>query len=208
MIGASCTGGDGERAVPTTLQPAPEPTFDTLPPVPIYAYSDAAGDVIAQIAVDGETPLTVPMLTIYGDGRVIGVFEDEWLEGSLSDVTIQQFFDEAETLGFLGESLSLRGPEPDDRPDIAIELAVDGQQLRHELDLVRIEWPAAPRAFLQRVAVQNPVGLAVPFEPSAWVSCSSTTCELTDERGELDDRPVLPHEEPEQLLADAAGTEP
>ncbi len=189
------------------MAPAPEPTFDTLPPVPVYTYPTAADVVIAQIAVDVENPLTVPLLTIYGDGRVIGVFEDQWLEGTINDVTIQEFFDEADALGFLDEPLVLRGRQPDGHPDLEVELAVDGRRLRHEFDFVRIERPAAPLALLQRVAVQNPFQLAAAYEPQAWVSCTDDGCRIVRDGSVLEDRPVLPHEQPERLLADATGSE-
>jgi len=48
--------------------------------------------------------------------------------------------------------------------------------------------------------------LASRFSPAAWISCpigdSTDGCSVTDHREDVQDRPVLPHEDPEELISD------
>lgn len=148
-----------------------------------------------------------PLLTVYGDLRTIALDGDDWNEGRITDFQLQTFLDQADTAGLLRSSEVLRNPASDaEHPDITVLLRTDGRQIRHEYDLARIEWPAEPRAFLQQAAAENVFDLASRFSPAAWISCpigdSTAGCSVTDHRQDVEDRPVLPHEDPEELISD------
>ncbi len=200
-LAAACTDGEGERA-----RPGPEPTeratttFETLPPVGSFSWPPEPDVVIAQVTTTGPTlPAPLPVLTIYGDGRAISVAEDEWVQGTLNEIELQDFFTEAASVGLLDESLELRGPQPDPVPDIAVTFTLDGLDLLHQLDLSAIEWPADIRTFLTQSSAAIILELNEPFEPSAWVSCAGDPCTVEVDRTATEDRPVLPHEDAEEV---------
>lgn len=161
--------------------------------------------MIAQITVDGGGPVTVPLLTVYGDGRVITAVDGMWLDGIVFDFELQEFFEEVRSVGLLRNELVLRGPEDDETPDIRVDLAVDGRELTHELDLFRIERPTQPRAFLQRAATDNYFELTEPYSPDdGWLVCTDeSTCSIETDQVGAEDRPVLPHEDVAALASEA-----
>lgn len=203
LLAASCTSGDGDRAAPTSVAPATT-TVETLPPVGVYTYPGGVDDVIAQISVDVDAPLPLPVLTVYGNGRVVNAVDDEWRQGRTTDLAIQEVFDEADSIGLLDDDLVLRGQVDEGQPNIAVFLAVDGRQLNHELDLVRIERPVSIRRFLLRTATSNAFDLTEVYEPEAWINCDGDACTLGDEPADGFARPVLPNENFDSLMA-AAG---
>ncbi|MGI9646302.1 MAG: hypothetical protein ACR2O6_13430 [Ilumatobacteraceae bacterium] len=204
LVAAACTDGDGERA-----RPGPEPTeratttFATLPPVGSYLYPTEPDTVIIQIVAGAVQPL--PVLTIYGDGRIISVDGDQWVQGTLSDIDVQEFFRDADAVGLLDQPLDLRSTGSG-APDIAVLLEVDGLRLRHSFDVAEIERPAALRSFLVQSSVLNEFELADPFKPEAWVSCTDGLCTASPDRATAEDRPVLPHEDLDSVLAGASAS--
>jgi hypothetical protein len=151
----ACTDGASERTITTTVPAATTTSFETLPPVGVFNYPTGSDDVIAQISVDLDAPVAMPLLTIYGSGRTIAAVDDQWRTGSITDLDLQDFFDDARSIGLLDDDLVLRGRIESEQPNIAVFFDVDGRRLNHELDLVRIERPASMRAFLQRAATSN-----------------------------------------------------
>lgn len=187
-------------STPPAARPAPSPAFETLPPVGSYVYDTTEGTVIAQISSRVPRGPDVPLLTLYGDGLVIAGTTGGWFSGRLADGDIQLFLDDAESVGLLDESLSLRGPDTGAEPDLTVEFDVDGMPREHEFDLSRIERPVALRAFLQDASVYNRFELTEPFDPGAWLSCNDDGCTVAETPSSAADRPVLPHEEVESLL--------
>ncbi len=204
---AGCTGAP-ERSTPTQPVPAASTTFATLPPVGVFTYPTDSSDVVAQISVDVNAPIPLPLLTIYGDGRVVNAFENDWLVGAVSDVALQGFFADADSIGLLDGDLVLRGRDDRGQPNIGVYLEVDGRTLNHELDLVRIERPVNLRAFLQRSATTNEFGLTDVYEPTAWINCTGDVCAVGDERGADFARPLLPHEDVDTLADEAGAARP
>ena len=107
MVGlaAACTDGEGERA-----RPGPEPTeratttFETLPPVGSFVWPTDPDIVIAQVVTTGPTlPTPLPVLTVYGDGRAISVADGQWLQGTVNEIELQDFFTQAASVGPGGE---------------------------------------------------------------------------------------------------------
>ena len=215
-VSTGCSGSDDAASTTTTdaMVPASEPApvtttaaspggFETLPPVNSYAYDTTAGTVIARISSRVPVGPAVPLLTIYGDGRVVAGTTGGWFEGRLADGDIQLFLDEAESVGLLGDPLTLRGPDSGAEPDLTVLFDVDGTPRFHEFDLSRIERPVALRAFLQDASVYNRFGLADPFDPGAWLSCGDGGCTVLDAPASPADRPVLPHEDADSLVESA-----
>lgn len=162
--------------------------------------------MVAQIAV--RTPLgpDVPLLTVYGDRTVISATNDGWRVGRVSDLDVQGFLDDAESVGLIDDSLVLRRPNPDDDttpvgPDITMRFAVDGRTLVHELDLARIERPPGIRVFVNNATVGEQFELTETFEPTSWIACSEDGCDVVATRRDSASRPVLPGEDPVELLA-------
>jgi len=189
--------------VSTTAAPATT-TVETLPPVGVHTYPAGVDDVIVQISVDVDAPLALPVLTVYGNGRVVNAVGDEWRQGRTTDLVLQDVFDEADSIGLLDDDLVLRGQIDEGQPNIAVFLDVDGRQLNHELDLVRIERQVTIRAFLQRTATANTFDLTEVYDPEAWINCDGDVCALGDEPGDVIARPVMPNENLATLMA-AAG---
>jgi hypothetical protein len=169
---------------------------------------------VAQISVDAPAGPDVPLLTVYGDGAVVAATSEGWRLGRISDLAVQDLLDDAKSVGLLDEPLNLRGPdvsppssgggtstEPSDSPDITIRFDVDGRTLRHELDLARIERPPGIRVFLNAATVENRFDLTTPFDPATWISCTAEQCEIVSAQQDPTSRPVLPHEDPADLLA-------
>jgi hypothetical protein len=200
----ACTDGASERTITTTVPAATTTSFETLPPVGVFNYPTGSDDVIAQISVDLDAPIAMPLLTIYGSGRTIAAVDDQWRTGSITDLDLQDFFDDARSIGLLDDDLVLRGRIESEQPNIAVFFDVDGRRLNHELDLVRIERPASMRAFLQRAATSNLFELTDGYEPATWINCVGGVCTVADEPGDDFARPVLPHDDVGTLAA-AAG---
>ena len=210
-----CSGSD--RAAPATTAPLSGdarpaetnpsgPTFATLPSVDRFTYPTGSSDVVAQIAV--RTPLgpDVPLFTVYGDRTAITATNDGWRVGRISDLDVQGLLDDAESVGLLDDALVLRGPDPDDDatsvgPDITMHFVVNGRTLVHELDLARIERPPDIRVFINNATVGNRFELTEPFEPTSWIACSDDGCEVVASPRDAASRPVLPDEDPADLLA-------
>jgi hypothetical protein len=202
---AACTPGD-ERARPTT-SPVP-PTLGTLPLIGTRTYPDGSDEIVVQISSSPDGRREWPLLTVYGDLRAIALDGDDWSHGQITDFQLQTFLDGADAAGLLRSSEVLRNPASDaEHPDITVLLRTDGRRIRHEYDLARIEWPAEPRAFLQRAVSENVFDLTSRFSPDAWISCPVGTsaadgCSLSDHQEDVEDRPVLPHEDPDELTSD------
>ena len=161
---------------------------------------------MAQIAV--RTPLgpDVPLLTVYGDRTVIAATNDGWRVGVISDLDVQGLLDDAESVGLLDDALVLRGPDAvvdvtPVGPDITMRFDVNGRTLVHQLDLARIERPPGIRVFINNTTVGNRFDLTDPFEPEAWIACSQEGCDVVASRRDAASRPVLPDEDPVDLLA-------
>jgi hypothetical protein len=213
---SSTTAGDvstGTSPDAPTVESA-GPGFATLPPVDQFTYPTGPDDIVVQISIDAPTGPDVPLLTVYGDGAVVAATNDGWRIGRISDLAVQALLDDAKSVGLLDEPLNLRGPEPppsvdaagtsvepDDSPDISVRFAVDGRTLLHELDLSRIERPPGIRVFLNAAAVENRFDLTAPFDPTAWISCTTEQCEIVAAQQDPTSRPVLPHEDATGLLA-------
>ena len=181
-------------------------SFETLPPVNSYLYPSEPDAVVAQISSRVPVGPPTPLLTIYGDGRVVAGTTAGWFEGRIADGDIQLFLDEAESVGLLDDPLTLRGPDSDAEPDLTALFDVDGERRFHEFDLSRIERPVALRAFLQDASVYNRFALSDPFDPGAWLSCDTDAggvdgCEVLEAPSSPADRPVLPHEIVDDLLS-------
>jgi hypothetical protein len=204
---SGCTPG-GERAAPTS-PPVTDVvrSLGTLPPIRTFTHPTGADDVVVQISTSPDGRRDQPLLTVYGDGLVIGLVGDEWRSGVTDEPRLQAFLDRAESVGLLDASLDLRNTVRElPRPDITVVLRVDGRDLEHRLDLARIERPAQPRAFLQEAALRNVFELTDPYDPPTWLTCSPAGCSIVDERRTVEDRPQLPHEDRSDLAtaADAA----
>ncbi|MEM8620275.1 MAG: hypothetical protein AAGF73_11180 [Actinomycetota bacterium] len=146
----------------------------------------------------------LPVFTLYGDGTAIAITQDGWVTDVISSLTIQDYLADAESAGLLDGPLTLRQPGTEAGPDIEAEFNVDGESITHAIDVARVDESSGLWAFLLRSATRNQFGLDTPFAPTAWVSCDATGCALTDEPGDGDARPVLPHENSEQVLAESA----
>ena len=168
--------------------------------------------MVVQVSIGVRLGPTVPLLTVYGDGTVIAGTDDGWRTGEISEFAIQRLLDDAESVGLLDEELVQRrtdvltsvvddgGSGTATDPDITVRLDVDGRALVHQLDLQRIERPPSIRAFLSEATVENRFGLTEVFEPDAWIVCSSSRCEVAGAAADASSRPVLPHEDPADLL--------
>ncbi len=226
-----CTGSDRASIPTTAPLSGAEPSVDTGPSAPAFAtlpsvdqftYPTAAGDVVVQIAVRVPLGPDVPLLTVYGDGTVIAATNDGWRTGRISDLDVQGLLDDAESVGLLDDALVLRSPDvPAERrgpggtaatnsthgdvmsagPDITMRFAVDGRVLVHELDLARIERPPGIRVFINDATVGNRFDLTDTFEPTSWIACSHDGCDVVATRRDAASRPVLPDEDPADLLA-------
>jgi hypothetical protein len=207
---AGCTGSDRTSA-PTTdplsgAGPKADPessgrAFATLPSVDQFTYPTAATDVVAQIAVRVPVGPDVPLLTVYGDGTVITATNEGWRTGRISDLDVQGLLDDAESVGLLDDALVLRGPDSTTvGPDVTMRFDVDGRMLVHELDLARIERPPGIRVFINDATVGNRFDLTDIFEPTAWITCSDDGCEAVATQRDATSRPVLPDEDPADLL--------
>ncbi|MEO1055799.1 MAG: hypothetical protein AAFY28_02675 [Actinomycetota bacterium] len=226
MIGCTlfvvgCTPGGTESSIDTTADitvdtgPAPSiavattvatpPGFETLPPVPRFDYSADPLAVVAQVASSSAADTTLPLFTLYGDGTVITTGDDGWVTGSLSSLEVQDYLTDAASVGLLDGPLVLRGPAADGRPDIVVEFAVDDQTVEHAIDIVRVDESSGLWRFLLLSATRNQFGFTDTFAPEAWVSCDDESgCALGDSAESNDSRPVLPHEEPAEILAEVA----
>lgn len=183
-------------------------SLETLPPIPDYAYPTGSRDVVAQIATSPDGRRDYPLLTIYGDGRVVSLVGDEWRTGTTDELALLSFLQDVDAVGLLDEPLVLRNSAQElPRPDITVRLRVDGARLEHRLDLARIERPSEPRAFLQEAALRNVFELTEPYTPVAWLSCTDAGCDVVDEQQTVDDRPLLPHEDLADLEASGAPPE-
>ena len=205
-----CTGSD-RGAAPTTaplsaadpaVETTPtEPAFATLPSVDRFTYPTAGSDVVAQIAVRVPLGPDVPLMTVYGDGTAITATNEGWRTGRITDLDIQDLLDDAESVGLLDDALVLRGPDPTRLgPDITMRFDVDGRMLVHQLDLSRIERPPGIRVFVNDATVGNRFDLTDIFEPTAWIACSDEGCEIVAAPRDAASRPVLPGEDPADLL--------
>ena len=185
------------------MEPEPAgPTFATLPSVDQFTYPTASGDVVAQIAVRVPLGPDVPLLTVYGDGTVVTATNEGWRTGRISDLDVQGLLDDAESVGLLDDALVLRGPDSTTvGPDVTMRFDVDGRVLVHELDLSRIERPPGIRVFINDATVGNRFALTDIFEPTAWITCSDDGCEAVATPRDSASRPVLPDEDPADLLA-------
>ncbi len=210
---AGCTGGDRVSA-PTTvplsgsepeLESTPSgPTFATLPGVDQFTYPSGGSDVVVQIAVRVPLGPDVPLLTVYGDGTVIAAAYEGWRSGRISDLDVQSLLDDADAVGLLDDPLVLRGPDTPGEPvgpDITMWFDVNGRMLVHELDLDRIERPPDIWLFINDATVGNRFDLTDSFEPAAWITCSDDGCEVVTSQRDANSRPVLPDEDPADLLA-------
>ncbi len=150
----------------------------------------------------------VPLLTLYGDGRAVAADGERWVEGRVGELAVQEFLDDVRSVGLLYDDLVLRIGDGEGLPSITIRLDVDGRRFDHQLDLVRIERPAALRAFLQRAATTNLFELTAVFEPAVWVNCTDDTCRAGDAPDGDFSRPVLATETADELIATAATGEP
>ncbi len=203
LVSGACTGGPNERATPPSPSPATT-TIVTLPPVGVFTYPSGPGELIVQIRADADGPVSIPLLTVYGDGRAVAAVADGWLEGRVTDLELQEFLDDAHSVGLLDDDLVLRGVDADGRADIEVEFAVDGRRLLHQFDLARIERPIALRAFLVRAATDNVFGLTAAYEPPLWINCTDEECATADAAGGEFSRPVLlPYEDLDTLAAEA-----
>jgi hypothetical protein len=206
-----CTGSDRGSAPTTTplsgadpaVETGPtEPTFATLPSVDQFTYPTASGDVVAQIAVRVPLGPDVPLMTVYGDGTAITATNEGWRTGRITDLDVQALLDDAESVGLLDDALVLRGPDSTSvGPDITMRFDVDGRLLVHQLDLSRIERPPGIRVFVNDATVGNRFDLTDVFEPTAWIACSDDGCEIVATPRDAASRPVLPSEDPADLLA-------
>jgi len=176
-------------------------TFETLPPAGSFGYPTAPDAVVAQISSKVPFGPPVPLLTVYGDRRVIAGTTSGWFEGEIADGDVQLLLGEAESVGLLDGELSLRGPDTGPDPDLTVVLDVDGARLQHELDLSQIERPVALRAFLQDSSVYNRFGLTEPYDPGQWLVCDAAGCEVAASPTSPADRPVLPGEDIDELVA-------
>lgn len=223
MLGA-CDPGDDRATAPTDPEPVatgavrpsegpgvpatPGLPSATLPPVDQFTFPRGADDVVVQVSIGVPVGPSVPLLTVYGSGRVIAGTDEGWRTGEVSEFAIQRLLDDAESVGLLDEPLVQRradvltSVEADgsEDPDIAVRLAVDGRVLLHELDLLRIERPPGIRAFVSEVTVENRFGLTDIFEPEAWIVCSTNECDVVETATDSSSRPVLPHERASALL--------
>ncbi len=210
FVVVGCTGSDRGSA-PTTAplsveDPAvetrsTEPAFATLPSVDQFTYPTAGSDVVAQIAVRVPLGPDVPLMTVYGDGTAIAATNEGWRTGRIADLDIQDLLDDAESVGLLDDTLVLRGPDPTRvGPDITMRFDVDGRMLVHQLDLSRIERPPGIRVFVNDATVGNRFDLTDIFEPTAWIACSDDGCEIVAAPRDAASRPVLPDEDPADLL--------
>ena len=207
-----CTANDRAPSPTTAPLSGAEPSvetrpsgsaFPTLPSVDRFTYSTAPNDVVAQIAVRVPLGPDVPLLTVYGDGIVVAATNEGWRSGRISDLDVQGLLDDAESVGLLDDALVLRSPDTpgEPGPDITMRFAVDGRNLVHELDLARIERPPGIRVFINDATVANRFDLTDTFEPTSWITCSPDGCEVVATRRDADSRPVLPNEDPADLVA-------
>ena len=179
------------------------PTFPTLPSVDRFTYPAEPSDVVVQIAVRVPLGPDVPLLTVYGDGIVVAATNDGWRTGRISDLDVQGLLDDAESVGLLDDPLVLRSPATpgETGPDITMRFAIDGRNLVHEFDLARIERPPGIRVFINDATVGNRFDLTDPFEPTSWIACSPDGCDVVATQRDAASRPVLPDEDPADLVA-------
>ena len=171
--------------------------------MPRFRYSEEPQDVVASVSSSTASGVQLPVFTLYGDGTAIAITDDGWVTGMISSLTIQDYLAEAESVGLLDGPLTLRRPDADGGPDIEAEFNVDGDAIAHKIDVVRVDESSGLWAFLLRSATRNPFALDAPFKPAAWVGCDATGCVVAAEPVAGDERPVLPHEDAEQVLAEA-----
>ncbi len=210
LLVVACDGRD-RQSTPTTTAPTAVdqqvPGLETLPPVDRFTYPTGGDDVVMQALVRAPLGPDVPLLTVYGDGVVVAATNDGWRTGVISDLDVQGLLDDAEGVGLLGEPLVLRSGSvttqndgSSSAPDIIVRFDVNGRTLVHEFDLARIERPPGIRALVNNVTVANRFDLSDIFEPGAWIACTDDGCELVPAAVDSSSRPVLPHEDPAELL--------
>ena len=206
---AGCTTG-GDVAAPTSapVTSAPgwsiAPGFETLPPAPAFSYPMGADDIVVQVLGATAGPISLPLLTVYGDRTVVAAV-DGWRTGEIGDGTLQLFLDEARSVGLLDGELDRRDPRRAGEPlDIAVVLDVDGTRLDHAFDVGGIDESEAFWAFLIRSATQNVFDLRERLAADSWIACTGEdldTCRAVDAPTSDADRPLLRGETSAELLS-------
>ncbi len=208
LVAVGCTAGDdssiettaGRTAIELTTSPTP-PGFETLPPVPQFTFATDSSAVVAQVSSSSSSGLVIPVFTLYGDGTVITASDDAWVTGTLSAFEMQDYLAEAQSVGLLDAPLAFRAPGAEGPPDIVATFAVDDRSIDHAIDVARVDESSGLWRFLLVSAARNVFDLTETFQPVAWVECDDAECALVDTPAGSEARPVLRHEDPDDVLA-------